>query len=477
MLPLTVIICTYRREQAVRETLATLFGPEVQSTAAVDLRVIVVDQARTLDRDLLPPEWNVRIVHQDNFGGAGGFTRGMIEAMDEGAGWLLLMDDDSKPDPSSFPFLAQYILQRAPETRFALHGAMFSTEEPDTVFEAGARIKQPASSNFDIVQRLRGHKPQRPLERDPKMSTDMEVDYGAWWFFCVHSQTVAEAGLPLPLFIRGDDCEYGLRLKSKGIPTLALPGLRIWHPVHSTRLDRWYVLFDWRNKFVCKALHGPASRVGLTITFWKRVFYRLLAAEYDLAELMLAGLQEYLKGPGTLEQKPEALLAKARCLARLHVTFENTAPGNSYQILTKVTRCRALRRIVQTLLLNGLFLPARAQARSLPVFHGDGPDWLRLFRVPVYGVVSEDHQLLRLHRRSFRIFAKLLLRSTNLTMRYLFAFHSLASRWREQSAAFHSAATWQRYLAKATPASPQPTDLSASRQVTPCFAASVGCKS
>jgi galactofuranosylgalactofuranosylrhamnosyl-N-acetylglucosaminyl-diphospho-decaprenol beta-1,5/1,6-galactofuranosyltransferase len=476
MLPLTVIICTYRREQAVRETLATLFGPEVQSTATVDLRVIVIDQARTLDRDLFPPEWKVRIVYQDNFGGAGGFTRGMIEAMDEGAGWLLLMDDDSKPDPSSFPVLARFIRQRAPETKFALHGAMFSSDEPDKVFEAGANIKEPKSCNFDIVQRLRSYKPQTPLESDPQMLLDTEVDYGAWWFFCVHSQTIDQAGLPLPLFIRGDDCEYGLRLKSKGIPTLALPGLRIWHPVHSGRLERWYALFDWRNKFICKALHGPASRIGLAITFWKKVFYRLLAAEYDLAELMLAGLQEYLEGPDNLEKKPEALLAEAHRLARLHVTFENTTTANSQQILTKVIRFRGLRRIVQTLLFNGLFLPARPQARSLPIFHGDGTDWLRLFRVPVFGVVSEDRKLLRLHRKSLKVFVRLLFRSSGLSMRYLATFHSLARRWREQSRAFHSAVTWRRYLTKETSAPPQAPDFSDQPEAAPSLEARLACK-
>jgi hypothetical protein len=54
--PLTVIICTYKREQAVGETLALLFGPKVQTAGFVDLHVILVDQGTRItvmvDRDL-----------------------------------------------------------------------------------------------------------------------------------------------------------------------------------------------------------------------------------------------------------------------------------------------------------------------------------------------------------------------------------------------------------------------------------------
>lgn len=474
MLPLTVIICTYRREKAVGKTLGLLFGPEVQLTQSVDLRVIVVDQARSLQRSDFPPEWNVRIVHQDNFGGAGGFTRGIIEAMDEEAGWMLLMDDDSQPDPASFPVLARYIERRAPETRFALHGAMFCAEDPERIFESGANIKEPKSCNFDIVQRLHDYEPREPWPEDPRMSEKMDIDYGAWWFFCVHSHTVAEAGLPLPLFIRGDDCEYGLRLKRKDIPTIPLPGLRIWHPIHSGRLDRWYVFFDWRNKFVCKALHGPTSRIGLSLTFLRRVFYRLLAAEYDLAELMLAGLGEYLAGPGSLKRKPEELVKEAHRLARLHVTRQNAAEVSTRN-LAKVTRHRPLRRVLQTLSLNGLFLPAKAQRDSLPVFCGDGIDWLRLFRVPVFGVVSEDRQLLRLHRRSFRVFARLLFRSCRLTSRYMITFHATERSWRDQSAAFHSASTWRQYLAAETAPPSKRMGFSARTETTPDTVTTLAC--
>ena len=38
-------------------------------------------------------------------------------------------------------------------------------------------------------------------------------------------------GLPAPVFIRGDDFEYGQRLARAGVPTVTLPGIAVWHDV------------------------------------------------------------------------------------------------------------------------------------------------------------------------------------------------------------------------------------------------------
>jgi len=443
-LPLTIIICTFQREKAIADNLRLIFGPKVQSTGSIDPRVIVVDQGKSIERSDFPENWNLRVVHQDNFGGAGGFARGMIEAIDEGAGWILLMDDDATPDPASFPILADYIFSSAPDTRFALHGAMFSSEQPDTIYEAGATIKEPRDRNFDIVQRLRGYKPSTPLEKDPKLWESTGIDYGAWWFFCLHTDSIREVGLPLPLFIRGDDCEYGIRLKAHDIKTLPLPGLRVWHPSHSARLDRWYILFDWRNKLICKALHGPASPYVLARTIWRRVFYRLLGAEYDAAELMIAGIEEYMKGPSTLQNDSADVVAKARHLSRQHVEFASHN-DRKLDVLAKATR-RGLRRVVQTALLNGLFLPARQTKGCLSVFRDDQVDWMQLFRVSSYGAISQAESEMRLHKRSSRIFMKLLLRLCFLTTKYIGTFGSLSADYRRHSRLLSGVSWWKSYL-------------------------------
>ena len=74
-----------------------------------------------------------------------------------------------------------------------------------------------------------GTEPEHDLARHPLRTTGwlhrrIDVDYNAWWM-CVIPRTAAERlGLPLPLFIKWGDCEYGLRAKKAGYPTVTLPG-------------------------------------------------------------------------------------------------------------------------------------------------------------------------------------------------------------------------------------------------------------
>ena len=67
------------------------------------------------------------------------------------------------------------------------------------------------------------------------------------------------SGLPLPLFIKWDDAEYGLRARSRGYRTATVPGIAIWHMSFLEKDDTsdWQAYFHYRNRYVAAALHGP----------------------------------------------------------------------------------------------------------------------------------------------------------------------------------------------------------------------------
>ena len=78
---LAIVICWFNQPEAVTANLQRLAG----SVA----RVIVVHQG---DCELSAPD--VEIMRQGNYGGSGGFTRGILAALDGGATHVLLLDDD-----------------------------------------------------------------------------------------------------------------------------------------------------------------------------------------------------------------------------------------------------------------------------------------------------------------------------------------------------------------------------------------------
>ncbi len=72
-------------------------------------------------------------------------------------------------------------------------------------------------------------------------------DYNAWWFCSFHVEAVRKVGLPLPLFIHGNDIEYGMRLKEHGYPVYCPGGISLWHQSFENKRLTWIryrVLFD-----------------------------------------------------------------------------------------------------------------------------------------------------------------------------------------------------------------------------------------
>jgi galactofuranosylgalactofuranosylrhamnosyl-N-acetylglucosaminyl-diphospho-decaprenol beta-1,5/1,6-galactofuranosyltransferase len=445
---LTVVICSFGRPETLASALDRLFSSDVASVKELRLReVLVIDQANAAIDFEDCYGGRVRRIRQDNFGGSGGFTRGIIEALDNGAEWILLMDDDAIPDPLSFGTLAAYISQKE-HTRFALHGAMFSSSDPDMISEAGAFVEEPETRRFGIVPRLAGHRPKEPLEADAELGRDTTVDYGAWWFFCVHADTVKQVGLPLPLFIRGDDREYGLRLKRAGIPTIALPGLRVWHPPHGERPDRWQMLYDWRNTFITKALYlgGRKGRFGLPWRFFWRTYRMIIGGFYETSELMIAGLEEYLKGPIHCAVSHEETLRRARSIDGM---YSVTAELDNSSLLwpTPIRSWGKTRFVLQMLTLNGLLFPAkRAQACEITALDCGEMDWRLTWRLTSFVVAFKEHSICKTYTRSRKVALSQFIRLAISSLIYWARYRSLAQEWQGKSTEFSTETFWRSYL-------------------------------
>ena len=66
---------------------------------------------------------------------------------------------------------------------------------------------------------------ERPLRQTAWLHRRVDVDYNAWWMCLIPRAVAEELGLPLPLFIKWDDAEYGLRA-GRGYRTATVPGDR-----------------------------------------------------------------------------------------------------------------------------------------------------------------------------------------------------------------------------------------------------------
>ena len=192
------------------------------------LFVHIIDNGRTLDPEEFDCE-NLKIYPNPNVGGAGGFTRGMIEALelDEKPTHVLLMDDDVLIMCESL-FRTFYLLQIVrPEFEDAfVSGAMFDYDLREKQYEDVGYVHHADASYGPLKDRLEMKDIDALLSNEEMAQRKQEHSYAGWWYCCIPTHMIEKNGLPLPVFIRGDDVEFSLRNKAQ---FLTLDGICIWH--------------------------------------------------------------------------------------------------------------------------------------------------------------------------------------------------------------------------------------------------------
>lgn len=263
--------------------------------AAKGFHMFVVDNGRTLDVDALSDE-GVTVIPNANEGGSAGFARGMMAALesDEPFTHVLLMDDDVRVSPESLlrTFNLLSLAQGAYADAF-INGAMLEMERPNKQFEDVSHVRSDG-----VYRRLKGDLFMDTLI-DVAMNEVLDVEvpnaYGAWWYSCIPVSAIEKNGLPLPLFVRCDDVEYGIRSQ----PTyMTMNGICVWHAAFTQKFRASVDCYQYiRNYLIMNAIHGISNESLFLARASRTLQLYLRAMAYETAELLVAGLEDYLKGP------------------------------------------------------------------------------------------------------------------------------------------------------------------------------------
>ena len=258
--------------------------------------MFVVDNGCTLDSDALTDD-GVNGSSKQNVGGAGGFARGMMEtlASSEGFTHILLMDDDVKVSAESLKRTYNLLALAQGKYKDAfINGAMLAIEKPNLQFEDVSYVIKSGAYRRVKWEKIYIDQVEDIAENE---SIDVEVKnaYGAWWYSCIPLKAVRESGLPLPLFVRCDDVEYGMRIK----PTyMTMNGICVWHEGFEGRFRPSVDCYQYiRNFMVMMAMDDCASEKMFVARWERNIRLHMRTLEYDTVELFLDGMEDYLKGP------------------------------------------------------------------------------------------------------------------------------------------------------------------------------------
>lgn len=245
----------------------------------------------------------LRIINQSNLGGSGGFARGMFEAVENGSDYVLLMDDDVVVEPESIVRLLTFA-DRC-KTPTIVGGHMFDLYNRTVLHTFGEVVNpyrfQPSLPSEDMVL---GHDfMSSNLRQTSWLHRRCDVDYNGWWMCLIPTKVIREIGLSLPLFIKWDDSEYGLRAKKHGFSTVSLPGSAVWHVswIDKDDLVGWQAYFHARNRLVTALLHSPYEYGGRVVRESQYMDVKhLVSMQYATAHGRNWALEDVLKGPDGL---------------------------------------------------------------------------------------------------------------------------------------------------------------------------------
>lgn len=316
---LALNICTYKREQILKNNLEVLMGSEFYNPNNQKyyekLKIFVIDNASELSLDNVP---NLYIYHNPNTGGSGGFQRGIDEIRKHNdITHVIFMDDDVTFDMSSFYLLYDFLEKvGSKDSDRPVAGRMLDKDNPNIQWTAAEKWN---SGNIQHVEFLRDITDLTNPYIPGKVICDADADYGGFWFCCYPFSYVKNNDL-LPFFIHCDDVEYGLRC---GKTPIIIEGVHVWHETWEKKFSPEILYYDTRNSlFVNKLYAVESDRNDLKEETDKKIKMFLTNKEYSYADALIDGVVDYFKGIEWLKeegQKQYVLRYKYGLFSRIRV--------------------------------------------------------------------------------------------------------------------------------------------------------------
>ena len=157
------------------------------------------------------------------------------------------MDDDALLDINSLERTYAFLsYTKKQHSDLYIGGATLRLDKQNIQLESGAVWNN--NLLFNIKQNLDLTSVADILFNDLEESRS----YNAWVFSCIPLESLSPSNLPLPLFVRGDDMEFGIRNSKK---ILTMNGICAWHaPLHN-KYSSFMTYYTLRNQLVLNALY------------------------------------------------------------------------------------------------------------------------------------------------------------------------------------------------------------------------------
>jgi galactofuranosylgalactofuranosylrhamnosyl-N-acetylglucosaminyl-diphospho-decaprenol beta-1,5/1,6-galactofuranosyltransferase len=438
IIKLGVCICTFKREEYVRKNLKNLLDNISQKDSDLYKKILIYvsDNAQTLQ---IPENDDLKIFKNKNTGGAGGFTRCLIEVLknqnENQLTHVVMMDDDIIFDVESIFRTCSMLSILKPEYKNSfIGGAMLRTDRPYIQTESGAIWNDGELVSLKSGLNLKG------CEACLFNEIEESCEYNAWWYCVMPISVVREDNLPLPIFIRGDDVEYGLRNSNH---IILMSGICVWHEPFENKYSSSMYYYIFRNRLIdnsVREIEYPLKKAKADfMTLWRNEIYMY---RYKNAELLLMGLRDYLKGiDWLLSEDGEKLHKKVMNMGYKLENIENIHYDFTYSDYIQPKNVKK-RRLVVDITKNGLILKPTHDV-VVSVFFASPDEFFRVGKAMNYDYNSRRGFLTYRDKTEYKRQKSMLKKELkNLKKRY----YDVKNEYKERRSELYDLSFWQKYL-------------------------------
>lgn len=308
------------------------------------IQLVVVDNSQNITEE---EARGVVVIKNKNYGGSGGFTRGLLYLEDNKYTHCLFMDDDGSCEIESIRRIyVFYSLYKGLEP-YAISGTLLLENKPNIIHEKGAIFDK-----YHIQSLKNGLNMSNIFDILKSEIEEPNENYGAWCFFGFDITDIKNYSFPF--FVRGDDILFSIQNKLK---ILTMPGVAVWIEDFCKKESPLTRYLGLRSTLIDRILEFNLDKQTLVKIFTHSYLLSLLSYDYASAQAKIMAIKDILKGPKVFLNDMDASTVRKK-ISSISAPEKLNPCTNKNWVIRKIRKENKIRRIFRKLTINGLLIPS-----------------------------------------------------------------------------------------------------------------------